>query len=92
MKTQAAKPLPIIHAGAMAARTTRSLVMKPFFRLAPLSLVLMLLALLAGCPDTTRPSPITPKVPQPTTPKIPQPKAQTGDAPGSDSINPANRP
>ena len=66
--------------------------MKPFFKLAPLSLVLMLLALLAGCPDTTRPSPNIPKVPHPTTPKVPQPKAQTGDAPGSDSITSVTRP
>lgn len=66
--------------------------MKPFLKLAPLSLVLMLLALLAGCPDTTRPAPNIPNVPHPTTPKVPQPKVQTGDAPGSDSITPSTRP
>ena len=59
--------------------------MNRFFKLVPLSLVLTLSALLAGCPDSTRPSPTTPKVPQPTTPKVPQPKAQTGDSPGSAS-------
>lgn len=66
--------------------------MKPFFKPATLSLVVTLLAslaLLTGCPDSTRPSPITPKVPQPTTPKVPQPKAQTADAPGSASITPS---
>lgn len=62
--------------------------MKPFSKLTPLGAMLTLfamVALLTGCPDSTRPSPITPKIPQPTTPKVPQPKAQVGHSPGSDS-------
>ncbi|MGV8805785.1 MAG: hypothetical protein ACWA6Y_12580 [Polaromonas sp.] len=66
--------------------------MKRFFKLASLSVTLTLLALLAGCPDSTRPSPITPKVPQPTTPKVPQPKAQAGNAPGSASTDSPTSP